>query len=347
MAGADEQDRNASGSGNRLRLPDLTGLPGPFLSLGGAAVSAPFLLAEGAAGSYLPGHPFILVLPAILAASVLFRWQGGLTALAASALYVDMFLMPPVGALSIGSPAGAISFIVFVGIGLYVVAVISSLQSAMGRLGRLLREVETARDRSAAAEREKAVLIDELDHRIRNAIASVASVVRQTLRGASDLDDFGKAFDERIAALVRTHELIARDVSGAGTALRDILDVEFAPFGGGVPCELVGPDVPLGPQSALKMSLVFHELATNAAKYGGLSADGLGLKVSWDREADGSLSVDWRERVSKPRPPSTRRGSGSRLLDHTVRGAGGSVSTDPDPLGHAIAIRLPPDAMAA
>jgi len=337
MVGADE----TTGRESRPRMPDLAVLPGAFLALGGAAVSAPFLLAEGAAGTYLPGHPFILVLPAILAATVLFRWQGGVTALASCAAYVHLFLLA-----TPGGTAALVAFGIFVGIGLYVVAVISSLQSAMTRQARLLAEVERARDRSTAAEREKAVLIDELDHRIRNAIASVASVVRQTARGAADLDGFNAAFEQRIAALARTHALIARDGPGGGAGLRDLLDGEFQPFGGGVPCDLDGPEVVLGPRAALNLSLVFHELATNAAKYGGLSGDGLGLRVAWRRGADGGLSIDWRERVGSPRPPRTRRGSGTRLLDHTVRAAGGAVHTDPDPDGYAIAIALPAAAIA-
>lgn len=314
------------------------------LAVGGAAVAGPFLLAQGAAGAYLPGHPFILVLPAILAASVLLGWQGGIAALSAASAYVYAVHLGPGREGGLGMPAALISFAIFVGIGLYFVAVITSLQSAMARQARLLAEVERARDRSAAAEREKAVLVDELDHRVRNAVASVAAVVQHTLREAGDLRSFEAAFGERIAALGKTHDLVAG--AGAPRGLREVLKVEFEPYAGAVPCSLEGPEVPLGPRLAVKLSLVIHELVTNAAKYGGLSREGSGIRVAWGIEPDGRLSLSWREALSVPREPSSRRGSGSRLLDHTVRGLGGSVRVDPSPDGYGFAIGIPAEALA-
>ena len=167
------------------------------------------------------------------------------------------------------------------------------------------------------------------------------SHARQTLRSSESLDEFAPAFDRRIEALTRTHDLIARDGGGGRVALRDLLSGEFEPFGGSAHCDLEGPDVTLGPRSALQLSLVFHELATNAAKYGGLSGDGLGLRVAWRTGEDGGLAIDWRERLGVPRAPSGRRGSGSRLLHHTLRGVGGTVATDPAEDGYGIAIGLP------
>ncbi|WP_427792736.1 HWE histidine kinase domain-containing protein [Brevundimonas diminuta] len=192
-----------------------------------------------------------------------------------------------------------------------------------------------------AAERQK-LMIDELNHRVKNTLATVQSIAMQTARTHADPGSFAQAFQSRILALSHTHDLLTRS-HWEGADLRAVLEHETKAHGSGR-LSLQGPHVALSPARAVSLGMIFHELATNAAKYGALScADGY-VEVRW-RLADHNsprLEICWRETGSAPIPEPVRRGFGTRLIERNVRhDLHGDVSLSYRPEGFCAEISLP------
>lgn len=166
-------------------------------------------------------------------------------------------------------------------------------------------------DRKQSEELQR-LLVNELNHRVKNTLATVQSLVAQTLRGAIDFDSARHAISARIVALAGAHDLLtSRNWSSAGVA--DVVDRAMAPFATGQ-FDVDGPSIDLSPKQALALSLALHELATNAAKYGALSRPEGRVTISWQSQ-DGKLDLEWRESGGPQVVRSGRRGFGSRLLE--------------------------------
>ncbi len=172
------------------------------------------------------------------------------------------------------------------------------------------------------AEQQQSLLLAELAHRVKNTLAVVQSVAVHTRRFAAP-EQFLDTFTGRLAALGHAHDLLTRS-EWQGAALADVVRFSFEPYdvtGGSAQWTIEGPTLWLAPNEAVTLSLAFHELATNAAKYGALS-DGHGtVDVSWTaRPADAPTEVviHWAERGGPPVAVPTRSGFGSRLLDVAV-----------------------------
>ena len=173
-------------------------------------------------------------------------------------------------------------------------------------------------DNVLAAQRQK-LMIDELNHRVKNTLATVQSIAIQTARSHQHPASFAETFQSRIMALSHTHNLLTQS-HWEGADLRAILEHETEAYGA-ARISLNGPGVALEPPIALSLGMIFHELATNAAKYGALSLPEGRLFVDWalaDQRAP-RLKLTWREiggpRVSEP----DRRGFGSRLIERNIR----------------------------
>ena len=156
------------------------------------------------------------------------------------------------------------------------------------------------------------MLGNELNHRVKNTLAIVQSIVHQTLRGAGDLEFARTAVNARIVALAGAHELLT-DRSWSGVDIGDLVARALAPFSTSQ-IVLDGRFLELAPQQALAVSLVLHELATNAAKYGALSRPEGRVEVRWDVQKD-RLNLSWRESGGPPVRPPARRGFGSSLIE--------------------------------
>jgi PAS domain S-box-containing protein len=169
------------------------------------------------------------------------------------------------------------------------------------------------------AEERQRHLLDELNHRVKNTLASVQSIAQMTMRGTHSVDEFESKFNARLLALSRSHNLLARE-TWQGAALRDVVNETLAAYSGDAGrVTIKGPDVRLGPTAAVTLGMAFHELATNAAKYGALSEEGGHIDVSWSidwrSEPTPSIVLSWNESGGPAVRPVERRGFGSRLIE--------------------------------
>jgi PAS domain S-box-containing protein len=187
-----------------------------------------------------------------------------------------------------------------------------------------------------ATERER-LLISEVDHRARNVLAVVQSVVR--LSRSDDPRHFADAVEGRVAALARAHTLLARE-RWEGGELREVLREELAAYGS-ERLLLEGEDLQLAPVAVQPLAMVVHELATNAAKHGALSQPEGRVELRWSVTGD-VLLLAWQERGGPRVEAPTRRGFGSKLIDTTVRvQLGGSVEKQWEEGGLLCRISLP------
>ncbi|MGZ6020215.1 MAG: PAS domain-containing protein [Phenylobacterium sp.] len=193
-------------------------------------------------------------------------------------------------------------------------------------------------------ERQQKLLLDELNHRVKNTLSTVQAIADQTLRTNPDPQGFRRAFEARLMALSDTHNLLTA-TNWISADLRQVAQLEFRPYGP-ERYRLKGPAVALSPARALALGLLFHELATNAAKYGALGGGGRGqVEVGWRIGGDAGaeeLEIDWRETGGPPVVAPTRRGFGSRLIERSLQGQlGGEATLDYAPDGVRCRIRLP------
>jgi len=162
------------------------------------------------------------------------------------------------------------------------------------------------------AEEQQRLLVNELNHRVKNTLATIQSIAAQTLRSADDLKSARLALSARIISLAQAHDLLtARSWSGADA--RDVVLRALEPF----PADRIhfaGTSIEISPHHALALSLALHELATNAAKYGALSVPQGEVHLVMQVEG-GALHLSWRESGGPTVTPPTRRGFGSRLLE--------------------------------
>jgi PAS domain S-box-containing protein len=175
------------------------------------------------------------------------------------------------------------------------------------------------------AEDQQRFLLDELNHRVKNTLATVQSIAAQTLRSASSPAAFRDAFEGRLLALSKTHDLLTRN-SWRDADLHELAKQELAPYrrNNDERVLIEGPAVDLPPRYAINLGLVLHELVTNAAKYGALSMPSGHVKLTWtivrhpDRPAQ--LRLHWSESGGPPVEKPKHQGFGSRLIRRSIEG---------------------------
>jgi PAS domain S-box-containing protein len=165
------------------------------------------------------------------------------------------------------------------------------------------------------------LLINELNHRVKNTLATVQSMAAQTLRNEPEPAVAFEKFESRLLGLSQVHDVLTRE-SWHGAGLRDVAERALAPFTEAAGRTVIdGPPVWLQPGGALTMALIFHELATNALKYGALSAPDGQVALGWTYDAAGrALRLTWTESGGPAVAAPTRRGFGSRLIERSLRG---------------------------
>jgi len=196
------------------------------------------------------------------------------------------------------------------------------------------------------AEERQALLAREVDHRAKNAMAIVQSIVRLTK--ASNISEYGAVIEGRIKALSRAHALLS-DSRWQGAEFAKLVDEELAPFRSTDPerIRVSGPKVLLNPTTAQTLALALHELATNAVKYGALSQSSGNLELKWDFEPD-TIVLNWRERGGPPVRAPQSTGFGTRIITGSVeRQLGGKATFDWRPDGLNCVLRVPHQQPAA
>ena len=169
------------------------------------------------------------------------------------------------------------------------------------------------------AEDQQRVLVAELDHRVKNVLATVSAIVTQTQDAGSSPADFVAALDSRIKSLARTHELLSQS-RWSGVSLAEIARREFAPYAADN-FEIGGPSITLKAEAAQITAMVLHELTTNAAKYGAFSDRNGRVSLRWRWLRNGSdrrLAIDWQEIGGPPVLAPSQPGYGAEIIRELI-----------------------------
>jgi len=186
-------------------------------------------------------------------------------------------------------------------------------------------------------------LTRELNHRVKNTLANVLSIIALTSRRATDLPSFVESLNGRIRALSATHDLLT-DLDWGPTPLRSVVSMELAPYTAGRDHHIMleGEDVLLAPNDALSLGLAMHELMTNATKYGALSVASGRISVVWKPLSPSLVEVRWCETGGPPVAQDRRRGFGTDLIERIVaQELGGGVDLRFDPEGVSCTLVVP------
>ena len=201
-----------------------------------------------------------------------------------------------------------------------------------GREDLILLAIEDITERKRAATHQE-MLISELNHRVKNVLATVQAVMTQTLRQSDTLADFKTAFVGRLHALAQAHDLLA-DKEWVGTDVGQLVIQTLAPYRSEDAARITadGPSLTLRPQVGVALVMVLHELATNAAKYGALSVLAGRLSVTWHRAGAGigeRTHLRWTETGGPKVKPPSRRGFGTTLIKRsTAHELGGEANLE-------------------
>ena len=206
-------------------------------------------------------------------------------------------------------------------------------------LGYTVVSVDVTDSKLAAARQH--LLIAELNHRVKNTLATVQSLAQQSLRSTDAPPSFATAFSSRLLALARAHDLLTRE-EWDGATLADVAAAALAPWLDSGRIVLDGPRIRLVPKHALALSMAFGELATNAAKHGALSVPSGQVSLAWQQDGGGAVALEWVEDGGPAVRPPTRRGLGSRLLGRPLAAElGGTVDVRFDPAGLRCVVSFP------
>ncbi len=190
-------------------------------------------------------------------------------------------------------------------------------EGAIVGVSKIVRDIAERKQ----AERRSDLLLGELDHRVKNILAIVSSVVSQTRKTAATPEAFAAAIEGRIQAIAKAHSLLTRG-GRLGATLAAIVETELAPYRGvGQRVTVSGDEVILTPKAGMALSMTIHELTTNAVKHGALSVPEGRLEIRWTASGDGMaplLRIDWTESEGPPVTPPTRRGFGATLIERAL-----------------------------
>jgi PAS domain S-box-containing protein len=198
------------------------------------------------------------------------------------------------------------------------------------------------------AQAQSRMLIDELNHRVKNTLSTVHSIVWQALRKSSDARVIGESIEARLSALSRSHDLLTRE-NWESAGLRDIVIDALEPFGvSGAPTKrlvIAGDNIRLSPRVALALSIAFNELATNAAKYGAFSNEAGSIHVAWSivrGPNDDRVILNWKEKDGPPVSVPSRKGFGLQVIERGLAlELEGSTTLEFQPTGVIFTLSFP------
>lgn len=196
--------------------------------------------------------------------------------------------------------------------------------------GTIIGASKVARDitERKRAERLQKLLVDELNHRVKNTLATVQALANQSLTSSPDPASFAASFKGRLQALSNAHDLLVKERM-QGLLLQDLIEVELRPDKGAPRrVDVHGPRIVLDGTLAVQMALIFHELTTNARKHGALASPLGRVEVSWKRNASvqDEVLISWHERTPAAVTTPRDAGFGTRLIEKSLKAIGGRAS---------------------
>jgi two-component sensor histidine kinase len=211
-----------------------------------------------------------------------------------------------------------------------------------GRIIGLFCEGQDITERRRAEELQR-LLLNELNHRVKNTLAVVQGLAHQTFRKGGSVEEARAVFEARLAALSATHDLLTRRSWEAAPLHNIVLAAVEGTVGAAASrVDIRGPDISLAPQAAVSFALAVHELCTNAVKYGALSSESGRIQVRWEMLGEARLRFCWEESGGPRVVPPARRGFGTRLIDTALaRELGGEVELDYRPSGVVCTVEAP------
>ena len=228
----------------------------------------------------------------------------------------------------------------------------SPVRDADDRLLYVVRVVQDITERKAWEQRQK-LLMDELNHRVKNTLATVQSLAAQTARAARTPAAFRERFEGRLIALSKAHDQLTVH-HWESADLRELLSGSLAPYAGAGTERVIlrGEDFELRPRAVLTLAMAIHELTTNAAKYGALSVPGGRIEINWQPvhvdKGRPQLRIDWIEQGGPVVTVPDQRGFGSKLIEGSIAAElGGSAQLTFAPEGVRCEIVIPMQAAAA
>jgi len=215
----------------------------------------------------------------------------------------------------------------------------SALFDSAGRLSSVNVQILDVTERKRAEETRR-LLVGELNHRVKNTLATVQAVATQTLKHAADLSEFKPMFMGRIHALARAHSLLSA-TTWQGAKLRDLVETQLQ-IGAIDESRLIvsGANIELPAETALRLALVLHELTTNANKYGALSNSSGKVELDWCVRG-GNLEISWIESGGPPVAPPSGSGFGSVLIERGLKADGGGADVSYAPEGVRWKLTMP------
>jgi light-regulated signal transduction histidine kinase (bacteriophytochrome)/CheY-like chemotaxis protein len=205
----------------------------------------------------------------------------------------------------------------------------------------VLRHTELLADERHKADLRQKMLNEELNHRVKNILALIKSLVSHPVEVGRSIEDYVASLKGRIQALSLAHDQVIR--GGGGGGLKSLVDAELSPYRETVgEIEAAGPDAHLDARAFSVLALVLHELATNAAKYGALSVRSGRLSLQWTRDAIGDCEISWTETGGPLVKPPSRPGFGSMLIGRSIPyDLGGESDVDYLPSGARVRLSIP------
>jgi two-component sensor histidine kinase len=218
---------------------------------------------------------------------------------------------------------------------------VATLQTGVGEpvpgniteVNRMKKVLHTVGRNLAAALGQQKILLDEINHRVKNTLGTVQSIARLSRSSAGDLDQYVTSFEGRLLALSEAYNLLTEN-NWVGAHLDAVVRRTLAPFAGSERLRISGPDILLPPRLALALSATLQELSTNAAKYGAFSLASGKLHICWTIDETGLVRLIWTESDGPLVRQPTRKGFGTQMIGSIFRSEEGwSVKLDFDPGG--------------
>lgn len=297
------------------------------LTIGGLAALAAAIVRLSLHGVVGTEFPFLTFFPALLAAGLLGGLRAGVFCLALCDLVAFFFLSPRLSPPQVATSLAAFSFAG------------GALALVGGLLASTIIRLRETQKRTEAAEAGLRTLVGELAHRNRNGLTVVMAIVSQSARKAASAQDLAQIVNGRLGAMAQAQDEVIRGGSGRAD-LRKLLERTLSPFDLDRVSFEPSPPVQVAGETAAALALIAHELATNALKYGALSAPEGFIALSWRPEA-ANVRLVWCERGGPPVSSPTSEGFGVRLLGRVLAAQGGKVDHRFAPAGLECEVSFP------